>query len=152
VVPVSLLAYPLAVALGKLVGVGWRGGVAGGPVFPVSLIAYPLAAMGGALCGSICHEATHAVAAVALGELVGVGWRGGVAGGPFVDFRADARWRSEVIRKAPLALGVIALAATVVTYHGPTLAWVALAAASLAVVWSSPEDFSRERAEAAAAD
>jgi len=110
----------------------------------VSLLAYPIAAMGGALCGSICHETTHAVAAVAFGELVGVGWRGGVAGGPFVDFRADARWRSEVIRKAPLAL--------VVTYHGPTLAWVALAAASLGVVWSSPEDFSRERAEAAAAD
>jgi len=116
----------------------------------VSLLAYPLAAMGGALLGSVCHETAHAVAAVALGELVGVGWRGGLAGGPFVDFRAGSRWRSEVIRKAPLALGVVALVATVVTYAGPTVAWVALAAASLGLVWSSPEDFSRERATAAA--
>jgi len=108
--------------------------------------------MGGALLGSVCHETVHAVAAVALGELVGVGWRGGLAGGPFVDFRADRRWRSEVIRKAPLALGVVALAATVVTYHGPSLSWVALAAAALGLVWSSPEDFSLERAEVAAVD
>lgn len=116
----------------------------------MTLLAYPLVAMAGALAGTIAHEATHAVAAVALGELDDIGWRGGLGGGPYVDFRADSRWRSEVVRKAPLAFGLVALAVVVVTYTAPTLAWVAAAAFALGLGRPSPEDLSRRRAQASA--
>lgn len=106
----------------------------------MSLLAYPLAAMAGGICGTIIHEATHAIVAHALGELDGAGWQGGLAGGPFVDFRAEGRWRSEAIRKAPLVAGVIAAIALIASYDGVTPAWVALAGAVAGLLWTSPED------------
>lgn len=118
----------------------------------MSLLLYPLAAMAGGLIGVIAHETTHAVAAVAVGELVGVGWQGGVVGGPYVDFRAPTRWRSEVVRKAPLVVGVGAAVALVAAYRGPSPAWVAAAGAVAGLLWTSPEDVSRARAQASAAD
>lgn len=118
----------------------------------MTLLLYPFAAMGGGLVGVIAHETSHAVAAVALGELEGAGWQGGLAGGPYVDFRAPTRWRSEVIRKAPLVVGVCAAIALVVAYRGPSPAWVAAAGAVAGLLWTSPEDLSQRRAEASAAD
>ena len=106
----------------------------------VALAAYPAVAVAGALVGVGVHEASHAAVAVAVGELEAVGWQGGAAGGPFVDYRVATRWRSEVVRKAPLVAGVIALALVVVTYEAPTLPWVAAAAATLGLLWTSPED------------
>lgn len=118
----------------------------------MSLLLYPLAAMAGGLVGTIAHETSHAVAAVVLGELVGAGWQGGLAGGPYVDFRASSRWRSEAVRKAPLVVGVLAAIALVVAYRGPSPAWVAAAGTVGGLLWTSPEDLSRRRAEASAAD
>jgi len=108
----------------------------------VSLLAYPLAAMAGSLVGTLVHEATHAVAAIALGELEGVGWQGGLAGGPFVDYRVDSRWRSEAVRKAPLALGGVGAIALLAGFEGATVGWVAAAGVVAGLLWSSPEDLS----------
>lgn len=106
----------------------------------MSLAYYPLAAAAGAVVGSITHEATHAAVAAAFGVLDGVGWQGGIAGGPFVDFAPESRAQSEAVRKAPLGLGLVALAALVVAYPGPTLPWVAAAGATAGLLWTSPAD------------
>jgi hypothetical protein len=115
-------------------------------VVSVSLLWYPLAAMAGGVLGTIAHEALHALAAIALGELEGIGWQGGLAGGPFVDFRADSRWRSEVIRKLPLATGVGAAIAVVGSFDGLTLPWLTAAGAVAGLLWTSPEDLFRASA------
>lgn len=108
--------------------------------------------MVGGLVGTIIHEAAHAAVAIVVGELVGVGWQGGLAGGPFVDFRASTRLRSEAVRKAPLVVGVGGVVALVVTYQAPTPGWVALAGAVAGVLWTSPEDLFVEAARASAGE
>jgi len=118
----------------------------------VSLALVPLTAAAGMLVGAVAHESTHAAAAIALGELEAVGWAGGLAGGPYVDFRAPTRLRSEVIRKAPLALGLVAAATAVVGFEGVTLAWLFHAALAIGLLWSSPADLFVERAAAAAGE
>jgi len=106
--------------------------------------------MAGAAVGTLAHEATHAAVAAVVGTVERVGWQGGLGGGPFVDFRATSWWRSEAVRKAPLVVGGGALVALVVAYDGPTLSWVAAAAATLGLLWSSPEDLFSARAEQSA--
>jgi len=118
----------------------------------VGLALVPLAAAAGLLVGAVAHESTHAVAAVALGELEDIGWQGGVAGGPYVDFRAPTRLRSEVIRKAPLTLGVLAAAMAVVGFKTITLRWLFHAAVTVGLLWSSPADLLVSRARAAAGE
>jgi len=115
----------------------------------VSLVWFPLAAMAGGVVGTIGHEATHAVLAIALGELEGVGWAGGLAGGPYVDFRAPTQWRSEVIRKAPLALGIGGAVVAIATAEASTT-WLFGAGAAAGLLWTSPEDIWRHRAQEAA--
>ena len=117
----------------------------------MSLLAYPIAAMAGGLVGAIAHETIHAVAAHALGELEGVGWQGGLVGGPFVDFRTPSRWRSEVVRKSPLAVGIASAIVVALSFDGVTLPWVAAAGFAAGLLWSSPEDLFAARAEASAA-
>jgi len=112
----------------------------------------PLTAAAGLLVGAVAHESTHAVAAVALGELEAVGWAGGVAGGPYVDFRAPTRWRSEVIRKAPLALGVVAIVGAVLAFEAVTLPWLFQASLAVGLLWASPADLFVERAAATAGE
>ena len=112
----------------------------------MSLFLYPLAAAAGALVGSAVHEASHAVVAAAFGVLDGAGWQGGVAGGPYVDFRPETRLQSEAVRKAPLAVGVVGLGALVAAYDGASVAWVGAAAAVVSVLRLSPEDLSIRRA------
>jgi len=111
----------------------------------VTLLVYPLAAMVGGVGGVIAHESLHAVAAVTLGQLVGVGWVGGLAGGPVVDYRAPTRVRDEIIRKLPLAAGV-AVAVAVALGSGLTLGRVALGGVAAGLLWSSPEDLWAARA------
>jgi len=106
----------------------------------MTLALYPLAAAAGAVAGALLHEAAHAIVAAAFGVLNGFGWQGGLAGGPYVDFAPETRIQSEAVRKAPLALGVVALVLLVTGYDGPTLRWVAAAGATIALLWSSPED------------
>jgi len=118
----------------------------------VFLALVPLTAAAGLLVGALAHESTHAAAALVLGELETVGWSGGVAGGPYVDFRAPTRWRSEVIRKAPLALGVVAAAIAVVGFEAITLRWLFHAALAVGLLWSSPADLFASRAAAAAGE
>jgi len=118
----------------------------------VFLALVPLTAAAGMLVGALVHEATHAAAAVALGELETVGWAGGLAGGPYVDFRAPTRVRSEVIRKAPLALGVVALTSAVVAFEAVTLPWLFQAALAVGLLWASPADLFVSRAAAAAGE
>jgi hypothetical protein len=118
----------------------------------VSLALVPLTAAAGMLVGALAHESTHAAAALVLGELEAVGWSGGVAGGPYVDFRAPTRLRSEVIRKAPLALGVLAAASAVVGFEGVTLPWLFQAALAVGLLWSSPADLFLSRAHATAGE
>ena len=116
----------------------------------MSLLAYPLAAMGGGVLGAIAHEASHAVAAHVLGEIVAVGWVGGVTGGPYVDFHVESRWRTEVVRKAPLALGVVAAIVMLLSFSGLSVAWMFGVGFVAGLVLMSPEDLFTERAEAAA--
>jgi hypothetical protein len=118
----------------------------------MSLALVPLTAAAGMLVGALAHEATHAAAAVALGELEGVGWAGGLAGGPYVDFRAPTRLRSEVIRKAPLALGTAAAASAVLAFEAITLPWLFQASLAVGLVWASPADLFVERAAATAGE
>jgi len=112
----------------------------------------PLTAAAGLLVGALAHEATHAVAAVALGQLEAVGWAGGLAGGPYVDFRAPTRLRSEVIRKAPLALGLGAAASAVVGFDAVTLPWLFQAALAVGLLQASPADLFLSRAHATAGE
>jgi hypothetical protein len=112
----------------------------------------PLTAAAGLLVGALAHESTHAAAALALGQLDAVGWQGGLAGGPYVDFRAPTRWRSEVIRKAPLALGVVAAASAVVGFEALTLAWLFHAALAVGLLQASPADLFLSRARASAGE
>jgi len=118
----------------------------------MSLALVPLTAAAGMLVGALVHETTHAAAAVALGELEAVGWAGGLAGGPFVDFRAPTRLRSEVIRKAPLVLGLVAAATAVVGFEAVTLPWLFHAALAVGLLWTSPADLFVEEAAAAAGE
>jgi len=118
----------------------------------VGLALVPLTAAAGLLVGAVAHESTHAAAALALGQLDAVGWQGGLAGGPYVDFRAPTRWRSEVIRKAPLALGVVAAASAVVGFEGVTLAWLFHGALAVGLLQASPADLFLSRARASAGE
>jgi hypothetical protein len=118
----------------------------------VSLALVPLTAAAGMLVGAVAHETAHAAAALVLGELEDIGWSGGVAGGPYVDFRAPTRLRSEVIRKAPLALGVVAATTAVVGFKTITLPWLFQAALAVGLLWSSPADLFASRAAAAAGE
>jgi len=111
-----------------------------------------LTVVAGGILGALAHETTHAVAALALGQLDAVGWRGGLAGGPYVDFRAGSGGRSEVIRKAPLALGILALATAVVGFEVLTLAWLLHAGFALGLLWTSPQDLFVARARASAGE
>ena len=118
----------------------------------MSLALVPLTAAAGMLVGAVAHETAHAAAALVLGELEGVGWAGGLGGGPFVDFRAPTRLRSEIIRKAPLALGILAAASAVVGFEAITLPWLFQAALAVGLVWASPADLFVERAAATAGE
>jgi len=111
-----------------------------------------LTVMAGAFAGALAHELTHAVAAIVLAEEMTMGWQGGIRGGPYVDFRAASRWRSEVIRKAPLALGIVALATAVVGFEVLTLAWLLHAGFAVGLLWTSPQDLFIARARASAAE
>ena len=115
----------------------------------MSLLWYPLAASVGGIVGIIAHESIHAVLAWALGELEGVGWQGGLAGGPYVDFRAPTRWRSEIIRKGPLvAGGFYAFGAILTIEASPT--WLFLAGVTAGLLWTSPQDLFQSASVAAA--
>ena len=118
----------------------------------MSLALVPLTAAAGMLVGALAHESAHAAAAVALGELEAVGWAGGLAGGPYVDFRAPTRWRSEVIRKAPLALGIVAATTAVVGFESVTLTWLLQASLAVGLLWSSPADLFLSHAHATAGE
>jgi len=117
----------------------------------MTLLAYPLAAMAGALGGTVVHEASHAVVAAAVGTLERVTWRGGVTGGPVVEFRAGPAGgaRDELVRKAPLGLGLIGLGVTLATSTPRALWWWALAGATLGCLWSSPADLFTDAAAVA---
>lgn len=106
----------------------------------MSILLVPLAAMAGGVAGVVAHESIHCGLAELLGDVVGVGWAGGLAGGPYVDYRVESRWRSEVVRKGPLGVGTAAAIALFVTFDGVTLPWVFAAGAVTGLLWSSPED------------
>jgi len=118
----------------------------------MSLALVPLTAAAGMLVGALAHETAHAAAALVVGELETVGWAGGLAGGPYVDFRAPTRWRSEVVRKAPLALGILAATTAVVGFKAITLPWLFQASLAVGLLWASPADLFVERAAATAGE
>jgi len=109
-------------------------------------LGYAAAAMAGGLVGTVAHESLHALVATAVGRVHGVGWQGGLAGGPYVDFEAVGRWRSEAVRKAPLVAGLVA-GIVVASRFEPTPAWVAAAGAVAGLLWTSPEDLFADAAE-----
>jgi hypothetical protein len=113
----------------------------------MSLLLFPLAMMTGGVIGVVAHETLHWLAATAFGSVEAVGWQGGVLGGPFVDFRAPRRLHSEVIRKAPLAAGLIATVVLFGTFDGVTVAWLVGAGIAAGLLWTSPEDLSLAAAE-----
>ena len=99
----------------------------------MTLVAFPLAAMAGGVVGTIAHETSHAVVAATVGTLERVTWRGGVTGGPVIEFRAGPAGgaRDELVRKAPFGLGLIGLAVTLAASTPRALWWWALAGATL---------------------
>ena len=105
----------------------------------MSLLAYPLAAMAGGLVGTVAHESLHALTAAVVGRVKAVGWQGGLTGGPYVDFEARSRWRSEAVRKAPLAVGLVA-GIVVASRFEPTPRWLAALGVVWGLLWTSPED------------
>lgn len=117
----------------------------------MNLVWYPLAAMGGGIVGVLAHELIHIAAAFAFDALEGVGWQGGLAGGPYVDFRTDSRVASEIIRKAPILYGALAAVGALLTIEA-TPTWVFLAAVAAGLLWTSPEDLFLSRAEASAGE
>jgi len=114
----------------------------------MSLLWYPLAAMAGGLVGTIAHELSHAVVAASVADLEGVGWQGGLAGGPYVDFRADNWVQSELVRKTPLGLGLGGAIVVALSFE-VSLSWLFLAGVVAGLLWTSREDLSRARATAA---
>jgi hypothetical protein len=143
----------------------------------MSLALVPLTAAAGMLVGALVHEATHAVLALALGKLHRIGWAGGLAGGPVVDYsvpgvfdrprrgrgrgrrqRARRRrrrreqqhypqLRSEVIRKGPLVLGLFALTTALISFKAVTLVWLFHTAFALGLLQASPQDLFTQEAE-----
>jgi len=143
----------------------------------VSLALVPLTAGAGMVVGAVAHESTHAALAVALGKLHRIGWAGGLAGGPVVDYsvpgvldrprrgrgrgrrqRARRRrrrreqqhhpqLRSEVIRKGPLVLGLFALTTALISFEAVTLVWLFHAAFALGLLQASPQDLFTQHAE-----
>jgi hypothetical protein len=57
-----------------------------------------------------------------------------------------------VIRKAPLALGVLAAVSAVVGFEAITLPWLFHAALAVGLLWSSPADLLVSRARASAGE
>lgn len=114
----------------------------------MSLLWCPLAAMAGGLVGTVVHELTHAVVAAVVADLEGVGWQGGLAGGPYVDFRADNWIESELVRKTPLGLGLGGAIVVVLSFE-VSLSWLFTAGVVAGLLRTSPEDLSRGRAAAA---
>ena len=106
----------------------------------MNILVYPLAAMAGGVIGVVAHESIHYALARALGEVIGVGWVGGLAGGPYVDYRVPSRWRSEVVRKGPLAAGLLGAVALALSFDGLSLPWIVGAGAVAGLLWTSPED------------
>jgi hypothetical protein len=102
----------------------------------MSLALYPLAAAVGTLIGIVAHEFVHALAAAALRLPFGFG-RQGVT--PYVAFRTHTRLQSEIVRKAPIAVGSVALL-LMFKWFEPTLGWYVVGGAVLAMVGASRED------------
>ena len=113
----------------------------------MSIVLAPLAAMAGAVAGATVHELAHAIVAVLVGGRVEkVGWTGGLTGGPVVLWRSpdDSTWRPRAVGLAPFALGVVA-AVTAISRPPDGYAAFGVAGFVLALLWSSPEDFSLAR-------
>lgn len=113
----------------------------------MNILFAPVAAMIGGVVGTIAHETIHYTLARVLGTVEAVGWQGGLSGGPYVDYRVTSRWRSEAVRKGPLAAGLVGAIALFVTFDGVTLPWIAAAGAVAGMLWTSPEDLFASRAE-----
>lgn len=108
--------------------------------------------MTGGFVGVIIHEGVHAVLAIMLGRLENIGWDGGRwFGGPYVDFRAETRLRSEVIRKGPLVVGLLT-AAVVVPAATYSIGWIFSAAVVAGLLRISPADLFASRAAATAGE
>ena len=106
----------------------------------MNIFVLPAIAMAGGAVGAALHEGIHYALARRLGTVVGAGWSGGVAGGPFIDYRVGSRWRSELVRKGPLALGVLGAIALAASFDGLTLPWLFGGGVVAGLLWTSPED------------
>jgi len=106
----------------------------------MNIFVLPAIAMAGGAVGAALHEGIHYALARLLGTVVGAGWSGGVAGGPFIDYRVGSRWRSELVRKGPLALGVLGAIALAASFDGLTLPWLFGGGVVAGLLWTSPED------------
>ena len=113
----------------------------------MSLLWLTLAAMAGGVVGAAIHEGTHLATAAALGVVEAVGWQGGLAGGPYVDYRVQSRWRSEAVRKSPLLLGLAALGGFLVSFDGVGLVAMFEAGVISGLLWASPEDLFADAAQ-----
>jgi len=69
------------------------------------------ATMAGAVVGSVAHELSHAAAAVGVGgNVIEIGWRDGLTGGPVVIWESpqNTGWEPVVVGLAPVVGAVIA--------------------------------------------
>jgi len=103
-----------------------------------------IAAVVGALSGTVIHECCHAAAAELVGgEAKGVGWRGGLTGGPVVFFGCpDDRWRQRVIGAAPLPVAIVI--AVIAGFAGPesgVLRWFTLGVVATTALLSPSDLF-----------
>lgn len=106
----------------------------------MNVLVLPAVAMAGGAVGAALHEGIHYGLARALGEVLGAGWSGGLSGGPFIDYRVGSRWRSEIVRKGPLAMGGLGAIALAASFDGLTLPWLFGGGVVAGLLWTSPED------------
>jgi hypothetical protein len=99
------------------------------------------AAMVGGAVGLVLHELTHYVVAKALTDArFVIGSADGMILSAGVDFRADSRIKSELIRKSPLVVGLCAAGYVGLRYDGLSVAWVFLAGVVVGLLQLSKED------------
>ena len=112
---------------------------------------YVIAALSSGLIGTIIHELTHAVTAAAVGRLINVSWRGGVFGALYIDYQAGPAggWRDELVRKAPLGVGLLGVGAVLVTSKPSAVWWWLLSGMTLGCLWTSPADLFTDAAAVA---
>jgi hypothetical protein len=106
-----------------------------------------LAAPLGTLAGSILHEASHAVAAELLGgDVVGVGWRGGWRGGPYIEWMPpyESVSMARLVGIAPVITALIVAGLVSIVPPNSLSGWLGVGGLLVGLLLISPADVDPE--------